>query len=94
MSIYDSSEYVTAGFDTLVRQASMTASEYMRNAVTNINDQFGDGYAQKHPELVAAFMNAASVDMAGAVIGKTLGHALPRIAESLDQIAEAVRESD
>jgi hypothetical protein len=40
-------------FDTLMRQASMTAWE------------FGDGYAEEHPELLGAYMQTARARLSG-----------------------------
>ncbi|HFD9222744.1 TPA: hypothetical protein ACF632_004424 [Salmonella enterica] len=44
------------------RQAANTAAYWMERATDEINSLFGDGYAKKHPELVAAFMNTAASD--------------------------------
>lgn len=54
--------YITASWDTLVRQAGITASEYFNAAVRNIDETFYSGYAEAHPELVAALVKAAAKD--------------------------------
>lgn len=46
----------------LMRQASMTAQFYMLKAKADIDEMFGNGYAAKHPELVAAYMQTAARD--------------------------------
>jgi hypothetical protein len=46
----------------LMIQASMTAHEYMSDAVVRIDQLFGAGYAEEHPALVAAFMQTAAHD--------------------------------
>lgn len=51
--------------ETLMRQASMTAAEWLRIAVEEIDIIFGQGYAAKHPELVSGFIQAAALDQAG-----------------------------
>ncbi len=51
---------VEADSTTLLRQAPMTAGEYMDKAIEN--------YAKAHPELIAAFMQAAAIDMGTALI--------------------------
>lgn len=51
--------------ETIQRQAWMTAADWMENAVTVIDEQFGAGFAKKYPELVAAFMKTAATDQAG-----------------------------
>ena len=47
---------IEASADTLLRQASLTAEEYMTEAIERIDKSFGQGYAKKNPNLVAAFM--------------------------------------
>ncbi|EHG3080478.1 hypothetical protein VY487_004794 [Salmonella enterica] len=44
------------------RQAANTASYWMERAIDEINSLSGDGYAQKHPELITAFMHTAVSD--------------------------------
>lgn len=46
----------------LIKQASDTANQYMIDAIRMINSKLGDGYAQAHPELIAAFMQTAAHD--------------------------------
>ena len=46
----------------VMRQASMTANDYMLNAKARIDAAFGTDYAYEHPELVAAFMRTAAQD--------------------------------
>lgn len=60
---------ITAGWTTLLEQASMTADTYLREAIRRIDDQLGKGYARDHPELVAAFMKVASEDLRTSAIG-------------------------
>jgi len=63
---------IGASNDTLMRQASMTAEDYMREAVTSIDNQFGEGYAKEHPELVGAFMKTAALDFGACVIARAI----------------------
>lgn len=53
---------ITASFEELLKQASMTAEDYMRKAVTAIDQLMGDGYAEKNPSLIIAFMQIADND--------------------------------
>ena len=48
--------------DDAMRQATITVNYYMEKAVESIDEMFGRGYAEKHPELVAAFMRTAAQD--------------------------------
>ena len=77
---------ITADAATLMRQGSMTAREYLGEAVRSINDAFGEGYAAKHPELVAAMVKCAASDANTAVTTS----ALQEIAEALGAIAQSL----
>ena len=46
----------------LMRQASMTANDYMWDAIRDIDILLGEGYAAKHPELIGAYMQTAAQD--------------------------------
>jgi hypothetical protein len=52
------SQEITADFDTLLRQSSMTSDTYMREAVENIDKMFGKGHAKAYSSpLVVAVSN-------------------------------------
>jgi hypothetical protein len=63
---------ISAGSETLMRQASMTADEYLREAIERIDLRLGHGYAKAHPELIAAFMQTAALDFGAAVIARAI----------------------
>ena len=88
MSAY-SVHSIEADFDTLMRQASMTAHDYMLSARNSIDKLFGEGYAAEHPELVAAFMTTAASDFQTAALGKLIPPALAAIANAIE--AQALR---
>lgn len=54
--------FLTASPSELLEQASHTAESYLCHAVRAIDRQFGDGFAKKHPDLVAAYMKTACED--------------------------------
>ncbi len=88
---------VSADAATLMRQAHMTADEYFRNAVRYIDDVFGEGYAEKHPELVAKFMEVAAIDFMTASITagiEGVAESLEKMAESMDGIADALSPTE
>ena len=58
--------FISAYSTPLMKQATMTANSYLLDAVNYIDRMLGDGYAKAHPELLAAFMQTAAVDFAGA----------------------------
>ncbi|MGA9267877.1 MAG: hypothetical protein WBV79_15700 [Rhodomicrobium sp.] len=92
---YDSwTDVIAADAETLMRQAYKTAAEYLNAAVREIDAEFGEGYAAKHPELVAAFMQTAAHDYRSASVSKYIGGTLSRIADSLTRVADAIRKED
>lgn len=83
---------ISASWTELMRQAGSTAAEYMARARKEIDSEFGEGYAIKHPELVAVFMQVAASDFnsaANAVAAEIIGR---EVAMGLDKIADALRE--
>jgi hypothetical protein len=68
---------ITADSETLMRQASMTAHEYLDQAIERIDRALGEGFAKKPPELIGAFMQASAVDLGSAIIAKTLQDGSP-----------------
>jgi hypothetical protein len=70
-------------YTELMQQSMMTAHDYMNHAKRDIDEMFNDGYAEQHPELIAAYMKTAAIDYA-----TTAG--LQKISESLENIATAI----
>ena len=74
---------IDADYTTLLRQAYMTAHDYMLHAVADIDERLGKGYAKEHPELIAAYMWTAAADFGCASIAKEFGEAISNLAETL-----------
>lgn len=86
-------DHITANAETLLRQASMTADEYLSEAIRRIDGRLGKGYAEKHPELIGAFMAAAASDFATSIstaVRQDDSMNLAAISDSLDRIASAI----
>ena len=79
-------DYITASAETLMKQAYWTAAIYLEHAIEDIDAQLGKDAARQHPELVAAYMQAASIDLAGATIAQ-------QIRAGLDEIAAAITDA-
>ena len=62
---------ITSAHD-LMKQAWMTADDYLRNARRCIDEQMGEGYADQHPELIAAFMQTCAQDFHTAMMKAAL----------------------
>jgi hypothetical protein len=63
---------IEAGNSTLMRQAQMTAHTYMTQAIHDIDELLGKGYAKSHPELIAAYMQTSALDLGGSVIARAI----------------------
>jgi hypothetical protein len=77
---------VLADSTTLMRQAWMTAEDYLAHAIEGIDKYLGDGYAKRHPELIAAFMQTAASDFNAA----GFAGAVEDVSESIERVAEAL----
>jgi hypothetical protein len=77
------SSTIEAGNSTLLKQAPMTADEYLASAISCIDDKLGNGYAKAHPELVAAFIQTSAMDLGAAVV-----------ARAIETLATAVRQKN
>jgi hypothetical protein len=91
---------ITATSMQLMEDAPYTVAVYMGKGRDIIDNLFGEGYAAKHPELLAAFMAASAVDMAGAMIARSLDHLPERLSEvtyglqgSLQDICGAISDA-
>ena len=59
---------ITANAETLMRQASMTANEYFKKAITDIDNELGKGFAKKNPQLIGDYMKTSASDFLGSSI--------------------------
>jgi hypothetical protein len=55
-----------------MRQAPMTAHDYLLAAVHDIDEIFGQGYARAHPELAGQFILTCAIDFAGAIVARAI----------------------
>jgi hypothetical protein len=63
---------ISAGNDTLMRQAQGTAHTYMLAAVEDIDEVLGKGYARQHPELIVGYTQTAAIDLGTAIIARAI----------------------
>jgi hypothetical protein len=84
---------VRASAETLMRQASMTAEEYLHRAIKCINAAFGDDtYADQHPELVASFMNVCAQDFHSAMVKASAQDIRDALSDSAQTLRDALQE--
>jgi hypothetical protein len=72
----------------LLRQAMMTAHDYMLRARCDIDEIFGPGFARDNPALVGAYMQTAARDYASGMLDNGIDHlvsAIETLAHALDQ---------
>lgn len=74
----------------IMLDASETAKHYLYRAVDEIDKKFQKGYAEKHPELVAAFIRAAATDFATAMSLKAAEDLVTSIDRLNERIADAL----
>jgi hypothetical protein len=80
---------ITASFETLSEQGPMIASAYLSEAVARIDDQFGDGFAEKHPVLTGMFIVVAAIECAGATLAQQIRCGLTEAASSIGDVSFA-----
>ena len=83
---------ITASYETLMRQAPQTVETYLMEGVNIINRQYGSQYAERHPELVAAFIQACAMDFGTAILAKAIENHSEILSESTDAVAKAVND--
>jgi hypothetical protein len=80
---------ISADYDTLLRQSKMTAEDYFIRAISEIDKQFGDGYAESNPDLVIAFMRSSSNDFNYAMVKL----AAQDIRDGMQYLADVISEA-
>jgi hypothetical protein len=82
---------VTGSIGGMFEQSSSTASKYAYDARNAIDNVFGEGYAAKNPELVAAFMRTAAYDFRTTVVMAQFGEFIDRLGEELGTFQDILR---
>ena len=87
-------ERPTLSCDEALRQAGDTAHTYLHRAVRMLDDCFGLGYAERHPQLVAECIrsqtldfNATAIHAALYALGDTLENVGSEIVQALVELA-------
>lgn len=70
---------ITADVGTLMHQAPDTAALYLKRAVETIDAQYGSGYAQKNPALVADFIKVCAIDFGTSMFTQACQDVLDRL---------------
>lgn len=83
---------ISADATTLVLQASHTAHDYFRMAVKTIDSEFGEGYAAKHPDLIASLVNVACKDFSVAITLKEIAEMVEDVKSVITDTLEEINE--
>lgn len=83
------SDRVDASFEAIRVLAADAVEDYLTRAVRCIDKQFGEGFAQKNPDLVAALVNASVTENTSSTQAKVYASALDGIATALERIADS-----
>jgi hypothetical protein len=73
--------------DTVMRQAHMTAHDFLLHAKADVEAVLGKGATEKHSEIVAAYLQTGAIDGGATIIAR-------QIRAGLDAIAEAISNDD
>ena len=84
---------ITASYSELFSQSPGTINDFMMYIVIGIDKQFGNGFAEKNPDLVGTlvtaavqdFINSAQIVRSQEIDGEIYG-AISRICESIDNL--------
>ena len=87
--------------ENVMRDARNTTKAYLIDAESDINDMFGKGFAEEHPELVGAYIQAATQVEASSMqkmalqdIRDALGEHSKVVASAAERIAEGLQPFD
>lgn len=68
------------------------ATEYLQLAIRHVDQLDGWGGAQKHPELVAALVQAAATEFNSLMLSHRVSQSLDRVTEVVAEVSDVGRE--
>jgi hypothetical protein len=74
----------------LMRQACLTAHDYMLDAMRDIDERLGKGYAREHPELIGAYMQTAALDFGACMLANMLEQTAYAISDVAAEITNEI----
>ena len=83
---------IEADWHKLMEDGAGTATYYLSEAISAIDNQLGKGYAKEHPELIAGYMKTAAEDNHATVLGKVIQDGLDDINRTFGSIATQLEE--
>lgn len=79
---------VTDDFDLLEKHSIRSAGHYFCEVVKIIDEQFEEGFAKNHPELIVALAGVAATEFQSAMVARLS----ERVETGLSEIASALRD--
>ena len=80
-------------YTELEEQSIRCVEYYFYTAVKSIDEKFTKGYAEKHPELIGAYINCIAREVDSSSKVKGLYELTEAITESLNGLTDAITES-
>ena len=77
-----------------LQDAAISVSAWGAAARRNIDDDFGPGYADAHPELVAAYIKASAMQFLSITLTRSITEAADRIADAWLEVQPDVTAPD
>ncbi len=77
-------------YDELMKKAHQMARDRLIYAISNVNDLMGDGAAQKHPEIVAALVQAGATDYTAIMLSHRVAPQLLAITQAIANLERSV----
>ena len=88
LTTMEGKEKITASWAKIMEDGASAAEYYMSRAIESIDKKFGEGYAEKHPELIGAFMKASAKEAQGNYVSKSLQLCTEDIVSELEVISD------
>lgn len=77
--------------ESLMRQATVTADTYLFAAIEAVEKRMGEGAAERFPQIVAAFVQAAAQDYLAGVVASRMVPAFEDVADAVRDAGDAVK---
>jgi hypothetical protein len=81
---------IEIGYSEMLRQLPMAVHDILLHTVSNIDKILGEGYAEAHPELIAACVSAATSEFNNGSMIVAIQEASDKIASALEDVARSL----
>lgn len=81
---------IEISYQEMLRQSPMAVHDILLHTVSNIDKILGEGYAEAHPELIAACVSAATSEFNNGSMIVAIQEASDKIASALEDVARSL----